>query len=75
MDNQNSQSQETLSRAKILLREFSEAVVGKGERSLTEILAELDRLAVENRRELPGDLRHYLERRSYQKAAAFLGVE
>lgn len=74
MDNEISQTQTALFQVKKLLKEFLEAVEGRGNRPLVEILADLDLMAQKERKELPGDLRHYLERRSYQKAAAMLNL-
>jgi len=39
---------------------------------LAASLAALDELGRDSDAELPADLRHYLQRRSYQKALAFL---
>lgn len=47
-------------------------VEGKGDIGPAEALATLDAFLAARRESLPGDLRHYLERRSYQKALAWL---
>jgi len=43
----------------------------EGKRRLMEVLAEVGNLLKERRSEMPNELVHYLERRSYEKAAQY----
>jgi hypothetical protein len=43
----------------------------EGKTKLLETLAELGKLLVRHRAEMPNELVHYLERRSYEKAAQY----
>ena len=49
-------------------------LVIRGER-VGKAIVELDRVVAANRDALPGQLSHYLQRRSYRKAAEALDVE
>lgn len=62
--------------ARRLLEDFQRSLQPGTEVSvdLGKVLAELDALARRGKGILPGDLIHYLERRSYQKACALLGI-
>lgn len=50
---------------------YLESLIVKKER-IRESLTALDAIAADKSRELPGDLAHYLQRRSYEKAWAWL---
>lgn len=61
-----------------LLTDFQKAMApaqGGDSVDLGTILARLDQLAGEGKGVLPGELLHYLQRRSYQKACALLQVD
>ena len=54
------------------LEELSHPLPGaEGKRRLMEVLAELGNLLKERRSEMPNELVHYLERRSYEKAVQY----
>jgi len=62
------------------LQELERAAVGRGPTAvpgaakvpILPILERIDRLAGELPADAPGDLRHYLQRKSYEKARLFL---
>jgi hypothetical protein len=55
-----------------LERAASSMGAGQPKRDLRPIFARLDQLASELPSDTPSDLRHYLQRKSYLKARAFL---
>jgi len=51
------------------------AIVLQGEEGLGKSLSLLDEIARDSTLGLPGELKHYLEKRSYQKASNYLKAE
>jgi len=71
-DDQEAGAPEWLDSLRNRLEEVLHPVPGpEGKTKLLETLAELGKLLARHRTEMPNELVHYLERRSYEKAAQY----
>lgn len=64
-----------LDRIKDTLIQLDSAIKESNSAAITQSLRSLDQLVSSHRGELDAQLRHFLERRSYQKALAYLEGE